>query len=60
MLASTFLGRVLAETTVGGLPAIVPTISGRAWITGTHEHTLDPADPWPTGYRVGDTWPSGR
>ncbi len=60
VIDSTFLGSVLADTTVGGLPAIVPTISGRAWITGTHEHTLDPTDPWPTGYRVGDTWPMGR
>ncbi len=39
------------------VPAIHPTVSGRAWITGTHQHTLDPADPWPEGYRLSDTWP---
>jgi proline racemase len=44
-------------TRVGNRPAIVPLISGRAWITGTHQHTLDPDDPWPAGYRLADTWP---
>ena len=37
--------------------ATVPTVSGRAWITGTHQLMLDPEDPWPGGYRVADTWP---
>ena len=32
-------------------------ISGRAWITGTHQLMLDPGDPWPEGYRIADTWP---
>jgi proline racemase len=42
---------------LGGKAAIVPTVSGRAWITGTHQLMLDPDDPWPSGYRVADTWP---
>ena len=42
---------------VGGKPAIVPAIAGRAWITGTHQHMLDPDDPWPAGHRLSDTWP---
>ena len=42
---------------IGDRPAIVPTIRGRAWITGTHQVMRDPADPWPRGYRVSDTWP---
>ena len=46
------------ETKIAGRPAIVPVISGRAWITGTHQHMLDPSDPWPAGYRLADTWPS--
>jgi proline racemase len=37
--------------------AIVPTISGRACITGTHQLMLDPTDPWPKGYQIADTWP---
>lgn len=38
--------------------AIIPLITGRAWITGIHQHMIDPDDPWPTGYRLSDTWPS--
>jgi proline racemase len=56
VIGSTFQGRVVAEATVGGRPAIVPEISGRAWITGVHQHMLDPADPWPAGYKLSDTW----
>ncbi|MEM6673441.1 MAG: proline racemase family protein, partial [Planctomycetota bacterium] len=58
VIDSSFTGRIVADAMVAGTPAIVPSVSGRAWITGTHEHTLDPADPWPRGYRVADTWPS--
>jgi len=43
---------------INGKPGIVPTIAGRAWITGTHQHMLDPDDPWPEGYRLSDTWPN--
>jgi len=42
---------------LNGTPAIVPAIAGQAWITGTHQHMLDPSDPWPVGYRLSDTWP---
>lgn len=42
---------------LGGKPAITPAIAGQAWITGTHQHMLDPTDPWPGGYRLSDTWP---
>ena len=58
IIGSTFDCRVDAETTVGDRPGIVPVISGRAWITGVHQHMLDPADPYPLGYRVSDTWPN--
>ena len=57
IIGSEFGGRILGETRVGELPAIRPEISGRAWITGLHQHLLDPDDPWPGGYRVADTWP---
>jgi proline racemase len=40
-----------------GTPAITPAIAGQAWITGTHQHLMDPTDPWPEGYRLSDTWP---
>jgi proline racemase len=32
---------------------VVPVISGQAWITGTHQHMLDPTDPYPSGYMYG-------
>jgi proline racemase len=56
LIGSTFSGQILSEATVAGRAAIVPEISGRGWITGTHQHMLDPSDPWPQGYRLSDTW----
>ena len=56
VIGSTFSGQILGETQVGGQAAIIPEISGRAWITGTHQHMLDPDDPWPEGYKLSDTW----
>ena len=58
IIDSTFVGRIEAETAVGETSAIVPSIEGRAWITGRKEHWCDPDDPWPEGYRIADTWPS--
>lgn len=59
IIDSQFHCRIDGLTSVGGKPAIHPCISGRAWITGTHQHLLDPSDPWPEGYRLSDTWPNG-
>ena len=50
-IGSTFTGRLIAETTVAGIPAVVPTITGRAWVTGIGQYLLDPADPFPTGFQ---------
>lgn len=57
IIDSTFKGDIVGTTTVGDKPAIVPRLTGRAWITGTHQYHLDPDDPWPAGYRLSDTWP---
>ena len=57
IIGSEFLGRIEADTTLGGKPAIIPSISGRAWISGRRTEMLDPSDPWPQGYRLSDTWP---
>ncbi|MEM8842148.1 MAG: proline racemase family protein, partial [Pseudomonadota bacterium] len=54
---SQFQGRISGTTHVGDKQAIIPEITGRAWITGMHQHMLDPQDPWPNGYRLTDTWP---
>jgi proline racemase len=56
IIGSRFSGRILDNTEVGDRPAIVPEISGRGWVTGVHQHMLDPEDPWPGGYRLSDTW----
>ncbi|WP_256327020.1 proline racemase family protein [Roseicitreum antarcticum] len=45
----------MLETTVGAQTALMPEISGRGWITGMHQHMLDPSDPWLEGYRLSDT-----
>jgi proline racemase len=57
VLGTTFEGRVVAETTVGGRAAIVPAIRGSAWITGVTQVLVDPTDPFPEGYLLSDTWP---
>jgi proline racemase len=57
IINSEFHGKIVGETRVGELPAIIPELTGRAWITGTHQHMLDPDDPWPLGYKLSDTWP---
>ena len=57
IIGSEFLCRIAHLTTIAGRPAVIPIISGRGWITGVHQYMLDPADPWPLGYRLADTWP---
>ena len=57
IIDSEFQCQIEAEAMVGGKPAVIPSITGRAWITGTHQHMLEPDDPWPEGYRLADTWP---
>ncbi|WP_309131895.1 proline racemase family protein [Brevibacterium sp.] len=51
-IGSTFVGRLIEETTVAGRPAVVPTVTGRAWVTGTAQYFLDPSDPFPAGFLV--------
>ena len=58
IIGSRFDGQIVKALKLGDRDAIIPTISGRAWITGTHQHMLDPDDPWPGGYRLSDTWPN--
>ncbi|WP_328608448.1 proline racemase family protein [Amycolatopsis sp. NBC_00345] len=51
-IGTHFLGRLVEETTVGGIPAVVPKITGRAWLTGTAQYFLDPDDPFPAGFQL--------
>ncbi|TCO62617.1 proline racemase family protein [Actinocrispum wychmicini] len=52
LLGTRFTGRLIGETTVGDLPAVVPTVTGRAWITGMGQYLLDPTDPFPAGFTL--------
>ena len=56
ILGTTWTGRLLRETTVGPYRAVVPQITGSAWITGRTEIVVDDHDPFPEGYTVGDIW----
>jgi len=56
ILGTIFTGRLLEETRVGPYPAVIPTISGQAWITGFASYLVDAADPFPEGFTVGDIW----
>lgn len=58
ILGSSFEGTIKQAVSLSDKTAIIPVISGQAWLTGTHQHMLDPTDPWPGGYRLSDTWPS--
>lgn len=51
-LGTSFTGRLTGETEVAGLPAVLPSITGRAWITGTAQYLLDPTDPFPGGFQL--------
>ena len=52
VLDTAFVGRLVEETTVGGRPAAIPEITGRAWITGMGQYLLDPSDPFPAGFSL--------
>jgi proline racemase len=49
-IGTRFTGRLIEETAVAGRPAVVPTITGRAWLTATAQYLLDPSDPFPSGF----------
>jgi proline racemase len=51
-IGSRFGARVLGETRVGDRSGILPSITGRAWITGTAQYMLDPTDPFPAGFQL--------
>jgi len=56
ILGTRFVGRLVGRTTIGDREAVVPTLRGRAWITGFAEYVLDGSDPFPEGFTIGDIW----
>jgi proline racemase len=56
IIDTEFLSRVAETTKAGAIEAVIPEVSGRAWITGVTQYGVDPEDPFPQGYRLNDTW----
>lgn len=56
VLGSQYTGWIAEPTSVNGVPAVIPVISGQAWITDIGYLGLDPSDPFPAGYTLPDTW----
>jgi proline racemase len=56
LLGTVYTGELVEEVQVGGRPGVVPTIGGQAWIYGFSTYVLDPTDPFPDGFTVGDLW----
>ncbi len=59
VIGTRFTAEVAGTTEVGGIPAVVPRLSGRGWIFATHEFGWDPSDPFPQGFTLSDTWGPG-
>ena len=51
-IGTSFVGRLVEVTEVAGIPAVIPTVTGRAWVTGTAQYMLDPSDPFPRGFQL--------
>lgn len=56
IIGTEFISHIRGTTQVGGRQAVLPTIQGRAWISSYKQILLDPTDPFPEGFRVGDQW----
>jgi len=56
VLGTVFTGTLLEDATVGPYRAVVPQLAGTAWITGFAQYVVDPGDPFPEGFTVGDIW----
>lgn len=50
IIGTRFSGRVLQETRFGSYPAIIPEVTGSAYITGKHQFLIDPNDPLKQGF----------
>jgi proline racemase len=56
LIDSEFIVEMIGETSIGDQPAVLPRISGRGWVVGTHTSTVEPADPYQLGYVLSDVW----
>jgi proline racemase len=53
LIGTGFTGRLVDTVTVGEFPGVIPTVRGRAWVTGMGHYLLDPDDPFPAGFLIG-------
>ena len=53
IIGSRFACRIAGITEVAGIPAVIPEITGRAYVTGIHTYVIDPEDPMPHGFMLG-------
>jgi proline racemase len=58
LIDSEFEVEIVGSTDVGGRHAVLPRISGRGWVVGTRTTSVDPSDPYQTGYVLSDIWGS--
>ncbi|WP_101845103.1 proline racemase family protein [Halobacillus sp. Marseille-P3879] len=56
ILGTVYNGCLVDEVKIGDYKAVVPTVKGQAWITGFNTYVLDPTDPFPNGFSIGDIW----
>ena len=56
IIGTEFISHIRGTTKVGDYPAVLPTVKGSAWITSFKQVVLDSTDPFPEGFRVGDSW----
>ncbi|WP_413868942.1 proline racemase family protein [Albidovulum sp.] len=56
IIGGEFQTEFVAETTVGPHKATRNRVSGQCWIYGISQIGLDPADPFPQGFMLSDTW----
>jgi len=60
IIGGTFSTQIVAETTVGDHPAVLPRISGQAYIFGRQQLRLADDDPFKTGFMLSDVWGKGK
>ena len=58
IIGGRFDARIEELTTVASVPAVIPSVAGQAYLTDVSQIGLDPADPFPCGYTLSDTWMS--
>lgn len=59
IIGTQFRVELRGITEVGGRPAVLPRVTGRAWIFSREEIGLEPTDPFPLGHALSDVWGPG-